>query len=577
MVDLRKTITRKMSSFKSSTNEPEFASKINDEKIKKVQRVTGTPGIVIHAQSVGHNDDLHPLTRAYNISCPTKTKDVSETTLFGFGSFQKTIIAVAMYRIIEEGAGIKEQANKEQAIKVQKVMKDAWERLAFEVVNELLEIRGGSTITPPSMKAPTIKQILQHESALAPDQRYLFGPEGSFLMSDDLFKEVITSLIDREHSNEGPHYRYSSWNTILAALIVKLAYGSTLAAALRTTVLDRCEMTNTILSLKEFESGQHDIAEAFTSTFSNPECRRISPPQYFSDTAELAAGGGYSCVQDIAKLLKWILDLLLDGKSAKSKAFQSSLVKTEDGDHNSTIFGIKTRLDSLVTGSQSFDHQWQKEVYKLGCFRSENVEAISKAGAIKGYSCHYYLIPTFHMFTIVMTNSSGILDPSNHISQCLIQQLLHLRPKVRKWGKKIELIQSMKLKDLEPFFGSQVVDERLSQNALAEYVGTFTHAQSKQKIIVQRSQDGRIDVFIQGSVEPRKPTKNLVMTRKPGITRNSDVILALFSEPEDSSIDECDSWKGLELKVVRRGSEVFALEVVRAAPTTPQNDRYIRE
>jgi CubicO group peptidase (beta-lactamase class C family) len=572
MVDLKNTIKRKMSSFKRTSTEPGFASKYDEEEIKEAQRATGAPGVVVHAELVGDYASLSPLTRAYNISCSTKTKDVSESTLFGYGSFQKTIIAVAMYWIIEEGVGIKEQGRK-----VKELMKDAWEKPVFAVVNELLEIRGYSIIPPPSAKSPTIKQTLQHESALAPNQRYLWGPEGSFLMGDDLFKEVVTGLIDREYGNKGSHSRYSSWNTILAAFIVTLACGSSLAAALRTTVLDRYKMTNTILSFEEFESGEHDIAEAFTTTFDNSECRRIPSPQHFSDTAELAVGGGYSCVEDIAKLLREILVLSIDPESRMNELLYSFTVKTEDGKYRSTICGLYAPLDSSMTGSQSFDHPWQKEVYKLERSESERVKAISKAGAVKGYSCHYYLIPTFRTFTIVMTNSSGILDPSNHISQCLIQQVLNLQPRVKNIGKKIRLIQEMKRKDLEPFFGNQSIGERLSSDDLVEYIGTFIHAESKQKIVIQRSQDGRIEVFIQGSVEPKKQTKNLVIMRKPDITKKGDVILSLFSESEDSSIDEYDSWRGLELKVVRRGSEVVSLEVVRAAPYTPSDDVYMRE
>lgn len=534
-----------------------------DQKV--IEKILGIPGHTSCVYYVGVVDDKgapqFDESHTVNLSPLVSASVVNKNNLFGIGSITKTIIATALGFIVEEPRTLQNQPPD-----VQRIVEGAWCESAFGVLNRLRLARKLPTLTPPYRLNPSVKELLLHIQAFAPDQRYLFGPEGSFLMSDKVFEEIIADLGNRVDETPTPNASYSNWNYVIAAMIIKDTMGTSLPEALKTLVLEPLGMERTVLDLDEFSEREWEMAEAFIDTIDRG-CRRVSRrPCYLRDTTELAVGGGYSCVEDIAKLLKFLFKKLI--KKQWKGFFDAHEFEINTSESWTSVLGNYGPLDSQVVGMQSYDRTGQTGSYQLGKLNGESHDVISKAGAVKGYSCHHYIVPRKGLFVIVLTNSSGIIDTSNHIGQYILQQTLGLEPAVDfvKEARKIynsrrEYLSKSKHTGIRSNYGVFSPDE------LRSLVGVFKHEMSRQRITISHK-NRKAEIFIDGmSSTDQRRTRSLEMFK---VSENTMTLRPLSGE---TTIDGYDAWFDLEFKIQKEEGRVSALVIESSAS---QKDVYER-
>jgi CubicO group peptidase (beta-lactamase class C family) len=537
---------------------------IDRSVIQRILMVPGESAAACHAEKV-NRDGSSAFSESFAENLPSAHENaVDEETLFGMGSFMKPIIATALGFIIEEPSVLVGQP-----AEIQRIMKGAWTKYAFTVLNELRNARNRPTIRPSTRLTPTVSQLLSHIKSFPPDPRYLFGPDSSFLMSDQIFEDVVANLGDRP--GESADALYSNWNFAIAGMIVKEVMGKELSEALKELVLEPLEMNHTVLDLKAFEIHKRKIAPAFIETI-DEGCQLVSPPCYLHDTIELAVGGGYTCAADIAKLLRFLSKKHFAGEW--EPFFKAHKVGNGPFSNWSTVLGNYGDLNSQVVRIQSYDWTDRTESYQLGVsdpkFGSHKV--IAKAGAVKGYSCHFFWVPGDGIFVIVLTNSSGIIDTSNHIGLYILQQVLKLQPSV-DFVSEAKKIHQGRVERLRSFRSTHVPSHHqpFSPEELAKLVGVYEHELSRQKIHI--SYDGqRAEAFFDGnSSEHEKRTCALRIVRVSGDT------LTLQPPHDNTTIDGYDdAWFGLKFKMHIKEGRVSALMVMPTPNLSTGDDVYER-
>jgi hypothetical protein len=316
-------------------------------------------------------------------------------------------------------------------------------------------------------------------------------------------------------------------------------------------------MGNTILDQPSFERARDRIAQPYVQTIDSLS-RESSLVIFHDDNAALAVGGGFSCVEDMTKLLQHILEPVINGDEKAIEIFltgKPALRVAEDTKFASFSSGIYAPLDSELTGSESFERFPQSSVFNLGQHEGESISAISKAGAVRGFACHFYMIPYQRLVMAVMTNVSGIADPSHLLAQYLIEEILDLKPSISQ----LSLKASNKLADNRAFLKENAVCYRPHLGfTLAEREnlrGHYVEATTRQRIVVDDKANGSMSAYIEeGYGQSRRRTSNMTLIK---IAPNT---IAFSPAPEELAIDAHHAWRTFALSIKVRGNgEVDAL------------------
>ncbi|KAF2097345.1 hypothetical protein NA57DRAFT_57937 [Rhizodiscina lignyota] len=551
----------------------EMLASIDRDVIEEMLKTTGQRNAVCYAEMVdyeGNRTSNDGLPNEPLVAGPSPNGTIDENTLFGIGSVQKTIIATALGFIVEEPTTLA-RLKDDKAPKIQDIMKgeETWSEPAFLILNQLRGIRGKQTLEIPSRISPSLKELLVHVRAFSANQRYLFGPEGTIFMSDEVFERIMRDLGDKAGDTLGYNSSYSNWNYVVAGMIVQETMGTkTLSEALKILVLDELKMSCTVLDLDGFNTKKTGIAEAFIDTV-ELGCHRVDRPRYFQDTTELSVGGGYSCVEDLAKLLAFLTRkfLMEDWK----EFFRLHGVGTDTFDYTSTTIGNYGLLDSPVMGMQSFDRTEQAP-YLLGKEEKGSHYVISKAGAVKGYSCHYYIEPNEGIFVIVLTNSSGIIDMSNHIGQYMLQQMLKLKPRV-DFVEKVRQIYASRRQFL---IDSRNTEPRSDHNGfnleeLSRLAGVYEHRLSQQRIIIDMK-NHEAEVYVDGQ-SPKHPKR----TQELRMAWIREDTFSVYPVSGECTIDGYGAaWFGLEFEVQKTQGQISALLARSTSSAGTRDDVYHR-
>jgi hypothetical protein len=367
------------------------------------------------------------------------TQSGSEPLFFAIGSLMKLLINLCLYRMVEHGSEIlaqSEKLDKSFSSKIRDIMINAWDKDAFELLNELRKERGRAEIVKP-INPFLLKRIIRH-NGLDPMYEHIFAPNGDFLMSPEKFKACIVPLTETHRSTQR-EWKYSNCNHMLACLIICEASNRSLADTLQTIVLDKFHMNNTFLHHEKLEeilsTSEHLFAKPHVIDMFGVRHQLKDYPKYFNDDISLATGGGYSCTRDFYKLFRVLMAGVADENSKWKKMwnFGSEYNKDHWGDH---FFGINSRTHSIGVGLQALDPiSFIKNKVKpisMGKtkYNSDEIQVYIKGGAVKGYNCHYFLIPMLRTIIIVFTNGSGIIDASNYIGQYILKQILQTKDKL---------------------------------------------------------------------------------------------------------------------------------------------------
>jgi len=508
--------------------------------------------------------------------------------LFAIGSFIKPIIFTALGLIIEDSI----ERNKLPA-GIAEIMNGAWTQPAFSVWNALRSVRDElkkkedpgmiprPRINGPTRRNPSLREAVLHINACPTNPRQLFGPQGKFVMSDGVVEWYIGPLIDgtaeaQESSDSDRLMTYSNWNYLVAGKVVAEAMGTSLAEALKVLVFKRLGMEHTVVDIPGFQAHEDEMAEARIETADAEGCRRIDRPCYLHDDAELSTGGGYSCVEDIAKLLNFLWGRR--DEEGWSDFIQKEFVFDGFFEYGTTVLGNWQGVDTQVLRMQSYDRDFGPKSYQLGPSKSESGRAVYvKAGAVMGYSCHYFVIPVESLFIIVLTNSSGIVDISNHVGQYILKQLLETERAI-DFADVVRQIRDDRREylrrrtdvppNVQPFSEEDLDTLKGCYEQQAAVPPSPEQKPSGERIIVKKVGQ-KAKAWIQMSANDTKQNGPL------DIVKVADDTLALRAEPRKSTIDGYGDWLGVELKMHKRDGKISALEML-ADPLSSELKMYWR-
>ena len=395
---------------------------------------------------------------------------------------------------------------------------------------------------------PEIRQLLVHENGFAPMNRFLFAPDGTFIMSEDEFINVAPLITEDFYKDKYPHrgwVQYSNGNHIFAGMILEEVTGRKLHDLLHELVFDVFDMTHTIMNEQSLAVRTTGAAIVAGYRISANKSQMTAPSnRYLSDIVEVAALGARSSTEDLAKLNRAFLEGAEgepDCEFEKSEIADFFLPYCNLPDGEAVALGGSfSALDSQIPGTESLNRTLMPRdrfsPYTLGKRRDgSHCKVYHKAGSIDGFSSSTYLLLKDRAFVIVLGNSSGPLDVTDHIARYIMQEAIHLSPRVDIVSRAIdechvcsERLQFLESKDLGLSMFSDNVED---------LVGTYQHVRYLQQITITR--EGT--VTIHGRTKTSSPMR---------LIRVSPKVVRILPGTSGFAIERWSVWDALEFTVV---------------------------
>ena len=466
-----------------------------------------------------------------SLNPPTSEVESPTEYIYAIGSYTKILINVAFARLLSH------EKYKQLGL--------SWQTTACDIFNEMRERKGKSTIRR-LWGNPEIRQLLVHENGFAPMNRYLFAPDSTFIMSEDEFIAAAPLITEDFFRDKYPHrgwVQYSNANHIFAGMILEEVTGRKLHEVMHELVFEPLNMTHTIMD-EQALAGRAAGAAIVTGyrISANKSQTTATPNRYLSDVVEVAALGARSSTQDIGKLNGAFLKGAEGERDCEFERqdiadFFHPYCKLGAGEW-ATLGGLLGALDSQISSSESLNSTLLPRdfsPYTLGKWRDgSHCNAYYKAGSIDGFSSSVYFLLKDRASLVVLGNSSGPLDVTDHIARYIIQEAFQLSPRVDIVRKAIEegqvcseRVQSFEHQDLKLSTFSDDVED---------LAGTYQHVRYLQQITITR--EGT--VTIHGSAKTSSPMK---------LVRVSPKEVRILPGPSGFTIDRWSAWDDLEFTV----------------------------
>lgn len=475
--------------------------------------------------NVAASSDLQDLPTSQTSSRP------APETIYAIASYTKILINVAYARLLRHPQ--------------YRHLGLSWETSACDILNEMRERKGMS-----SMKRlwgnPQIRQLLVHENGVAPMNRFLFAPDGAFIMSKEEFLVAAPRITEDFYKDKYPHrgwVDYSNGNHILAGMILEEVTGKELHDVMRELVFDSLNMTHSIMNEQSLIEHAKSAEIAVGHRGSANRSQTVAPSgRYLSDVVEAAALGARSSLDDLAKLNRTFLQ---GAEGDFDSMFEQSEIadflhpyRTMQGGAT-TLAGFLSSLDSQLSTAESLNRVLVPSddfsPYVFGKRRDESqCKAYHKAGAVDGFTCSTYLLLNDRTFVLVLANSSGPVDITDYIARYVMQEAVPLFPRIDVIGKALEEAQRClsRLQDMER------EDLALSQlsDDVQDLVGTYEHIRYLQQITITR--DGI--VTIHGKAKTSSPMK---------LVRVAPKVVRILPQASGFAIERWSVWGALEFTV----------------------------
>ncbi|KIX02456.1 uncharacterized protein Z518_08397 [Rhinocladiella mackenziei CBS 650.93] len=459
--------------------------------------------------------------------------------LFRIASLSKPLINLVYCIIIEDNTT------------VTGVRRLDWDTDAFVFYNSLcnvdepkIEIHTGG---------PKIDELLLHRNAFADINRFLFAPDGTFMASGDHFIKYIPNIPGQAfHSYTSNSVQYSNANHIFAVLILEKMFRRDIESIMREYVFSRFGMDSTTTDLTllddERKSALGPILRGRRVSGDPSRCDEIHTDLLGDTSIASACFGTWSCADDLAGLLLQLIDLRTgdkgtSGNKAISKkaaeAFFNKRAQIEEKAYDSTFAGLLCDTTSEWMVGDSPDRLSRPDaLYTLGSYcekgKVEPQKIYSKGGVVDGFTSRLILAPEHRVCIVVLTNSTGPVDFSSHVAQCILQEVLGLEERHEIAEKVMENLDALcrPWRDLE----SQDEDLGAWPDPIDKFVGTYRNRLVGYDLKISPDSDA---IFHTGV--PRKSGKMTVRARKSTIR--------LFPGPQGFSIERLAEagWKNLTL------------------------------
>ncbi len=501
----------------------------------------------------------------------SNTEDDDGTAIYAIGSLTKLLIAVLVSIIVDRLSYSNKPEDKPYR-RLRDSYPDPWNTSFTKLFNSFSEMKMSSL-----PKNPTLRKVLLHLNSLPPMNWVLLAPEGTSIMSAKEFLAVVPGLAKAVYKDqEGDNIEYSNGNYVLIGLLIQAIAPpeETLQTLMKEHVFRHLGMNHTYMNHSELGNIQVSRPHVVSTNGRRP---LIHVPGYGADAIVSPAMGAFSCTKDLAILLRTFLGSLDDDESIFKRDFVRQLLRPEGkldkaGSDAQTLCGISTTLDSSIPGSKSINRLITPtklcSTYRLGLRNEEvaHVPAYYMTGAVHGYASCFYLMHKHRTFVIVLTNTSGRIDASDHISRLILQDIFDLERSGRQIARLttsiIDKNSDVTKSDLKASVDVLNMSSRAAQegqNLLKEWEradaqddipdalplqldGTYLNKLTYQKIII-RPQDGRLVVNIMGGAGT---------SRNIGLHRTGDFAFRLYPLDQDGfTIDRHEpcGWKELSFRV----------------------------
>lgn len=478
------------------------------------------------------------VTNTSQPSQETDTHQVGGNTVYAIASCTKILINVAYYKLISQGR------YKSQGL--------AWNKSACDLLDELRRARRKKRIRRFT-RDPTILELLLHRNGFAPMNEYLLAPDGTFIVSQDEFLE-IAPLITEDYFKGGKQgwSVYSNANHIFAGIILQELTEQNLHKIMQEVVFTPFKMTHTVMdkeSLDILAAAGAIIAEGYRVSGDMSQSTELDKHKHLKDNVEVAAFGARSSTEDLAKLLREFMQALDDSSSQFREREALEFFGPKCDLHNGgrlALGGLFCALDSILPGSESLNRVLLPSdrfpPYILGRRPSgSHCRVYYKAGSVDGFTSSIYVSLKHRLFIIVLANSTGPMDVTDHIARYILQEILSLWPRVDILGKATgERLQACKrVQDFER------VDADLSgwSDISEEFVGIYKHV--KYGLELEITTEG--DAILRGG---HKSSSRMKM-------RVSGDTARIFPGSEGFGIDRWSVWDNLDFTREERDGEIF--------------------
>jgi CubicO group peptidase (beta-lactamase class C family) len=510
------------------------------DNIQQIQHDGNTSQSSIHVELAGRPSQYRTY---YNEGREEHSGDVEEdgSTIYAIGSLTKLLISL-LVTIIIDSLSYSQEARHERYRILQEEFSDPWDTRFTDLYN-----RFSATQIEDLPRNPKLWHVLIHVNALPPMTHDILGPDGTSFTSKESFLRAALRRAKTAHQDtqEGQSI-YSNANYILVGLLIEAIAMEPLENVIEEYLFRPLGMTRTFLGAPS--PSVTGVAPPYTMSVDGyrvPAKKMLYGP---GDTVN-AALGAYSCCRDLAILFRGLLTCTKGGQSIfnrdtirKYLMRQVTLDKeTEDG---LTIFGLRTTLDSKMVGSGSLNRLVSandiSSTYRLGRKKNRRqVTAYYFAGHVEGYSSCYYFMPKWSTFVIVLTNTTGIHDSSDHISRLLLQEIFDLERyrtedrlmsiiRAADFNKKVNVLDmssrsAIEGRNLLVKFKAEDDQRDIEFPAPIQLDGTYFNEESELSIVIQ---PGSLLVNMVGTARS-STNMQFVRTGDMGLIRTGDYTIRL--------------------------------------------------
>jgi CubicO group peptidase (beta-lactamase class C family) len=468
----------------------------------------------------------------------TNIHEVGAHTIYAIGSCTKILINVAYYKLVSQGR------YKRQGL--------SWDKSACDLLDEVRRARGKTRIRRFA-RDPTILELLLHRNGFAPMNRFLFAPDGTFIVSQDEFLEIAPRITEDYFKGGKQGWSvYSNANHIFAGIILEELTRQKLHEIMQEVVFTPLKMTHTVMdkeSLDTLEAAGAITAEGHRVTGDMSQSTYLPKQKYLTDAVEVASLGARSSTEDLAKLFREFLNALDQSSSQFQEREALDFFGPKSDFHDGgkvALGGLFCALDSVVPGSESLNRVLVPSdgfpSYTLGMRPSgSQCRVYYKAGSVDGFTSSIYVSLKHRLFVIVLANSTGPVDVTDHVARYILQETLSLSPWVDILSRATEegLRASSRVQDFER------VDADLSawSDIIEGFVGTYKHVKYGQELNI--TTEG--DVILRGRCKPSSPMK----------ARVSGNTVRIFPGSEGFGIDRWSVWDNRDFTMDERNGELF--------------------
>lgn len=464
--------------------------------------------------------------------------EVGANTIYAIASCTKILINVAYYKLISQ------ERYKSQGL--------SWDKSACDLLNELRRARGKTRVRRFA-RDPTILELLLHRNGFAPMNRFLLAPDETFIVSQDEFLETAPRITEDYFKGEKQGWSvYSNANHIFAGIILEELAGQKLHEIMQEVVFTPFQMRHTVMdkeSLDTLEATGAIITESHRVSGDMNQSTALRKQKYLNDTVEVASFGARSSTEDLAKLFREFMKALDHSSSQFQEREALDFFGPKSDLHDGgklALGGLFCALDSILPGRESLNRvlvpPGELSPYTLGRRPSgSRCHVYYKAGSVDGFTSSIYVSLRHRLFVIVLANSTGPVDVTDHIARYILQETLDLSPRADIISKATEegLRASRRVQDFER------ADTDISgwSDTVEDFVGTYQHVKYGQELEI--TTEG--DVTLRGRSKASSPMK----ARVTGNTTR------IFPGSEGFGIDRWSVWDNRDFTVDKRDGELF--------------------